>query len=87
MRVKRYRAFILALFSLFLILICILQKSRKEEENEFLPSVYFPLKNILSDEAVLNVSASHQIFLIETHMEKERVLDKPRQACAVESAG
>lgn len=77
---------------LFLTVIClfIYQTNINDEEKEnkeIFPVYSFPLKNILDDEATLNVSASHQIFLIETHLDKERILSKPRQACTVESAG
>lgn len=67
-----------------MILILIYQKN--EDECEAFQT-YFPLKNVLSDESSLNVSKSRQIFLLETHMEKERILTNPRQACTVESAG
>ncbi len=50
-------------------------------------SVDFQLKNILIDEEKLKISSKNQIFLIETHMEKERIISNPRQACSVESAG
>lgn len=62
-------------------------KSEKCLDNEIFPVFGLPLKNILDDEENLNVSASHQIFLIETHMNKERILSSARQACTVESAG
>jgi hypothetical protein len=58
-----------------------------DREKEFVFLSNLPLKNILSDEATLNVSAKHQVFLIETHMDKERELTNARQACTVESAG
>jgi hypothetical protein len=77
---------VLLLISGTLIFIC-QQNVLDENDDESFPSIYFPLKNILSDEATLNVSGSRQIFLLETHMDKERILSNPRQACTVESAG
>ena len=56
-------------------------------EVEIPKNFIFPLRNILMDEKSLNISAHRQIFLIETHLEKERNLTNPRQACTVESAG
>lgn len=45
-----------------------------------------PLKNIFENEEKLFNSSSNQIFLLETHMESERLLINNGQACSVESA-
>lgn len=52
-----------------------------------IPNLFYGLKNILADEAVLKSPDNHQIFLIETHLDERRILANPRQACTVESAG
>lgn len=49
--------------------------------------LFFTLKNILNDEKKLKVNSKKQIFFVEAHMEEKRIMDKPRAACAVESAG
>jgi hypothetical protein len=90
MKLDSGRRNFLILLLITVIFLFIYQTNVDEEEKEskeFFPVFSFPLKNILSDEATLNVSASHQVFLIETHMNKERSLTNPRQACTVESAG
>lgn len=49
--------------------------------------VTIPLKNIMDDEAVLNVSSQSQIFFVDTHLDRKRKIKSSRQACSVESAG
>lgn len=86
----RTRRIFLILLAVSVIFLLVYQTAVDEEvhmHEESLPALSFPLKNIMDDEATLNVSANRQVFLIETHMENERVLSKPRQACTVESAG
>lgn len=82
---------LLAFFSLFLFFYFLNNNINESGNNlrslDVTPNFSIPLKNILSDEKVLKVSARRQIFLIETHMDKERSLNNSRQACTVESAG
>lgn len=78
---------IFLIFATLLLLYSVNTINDGEREKEFVFLSNLPLKNIMSDEAILNVSAKHQVFLIETHMEKDRELTNSRQACTVESAG
>lgn len=90
MNLKYCRRVFFGLIIVILIFIFTFQESVTIAENDLIEnflSLSYPLKNILSDEANLNVSATRQIFLLETHMNKERYLENPRQACTVESAG
>lgn len=56
------------------------------EAEEYKFNFIYNLKNILDDEATLNVS-KRQVFFIESHLEKERSLTSAKQACSVESVG
>lgn len=86
---SRMRIVLISCGAIFLI--CTLVYSRNGsydlKKKEIVPDCSFPLKNILSDEETLKVSANKQFFFLETHMEKERNLTDARQACSVESAG
>jgi hypothetical protein len=62
-------------------------KNDKSSNRETFPTFNFSLKNILSDEEILKVSSNRQIFLIETHMDRDKKLSNARQACTVEAAG
>lgn len=55
--------------------------------NQFLEAKTLKLENILDDSEFLEDEKSRKIFLLETHMDDVRILDNPRQACSVESAG
>jgi lactosylceramide 4-alpha-galactosyltransferase len=67
-----------------LITLFILSITKKEEKtcHEF----SIPLNNFLDDQEMVKNSSKTQIFLLETHMEMERSLLDPGQACSVESA-
>lgn len=82
MFVKRSQTFLILIvtFFLFFFLFCFCYSKVSK-------AISFPVKNILSDEEILKNSVSRQIFMIETNLDEERVLDNPRQACSVESAG
>jgi hypothetical protein len=62
-------------------------KVQEKVEEEISLDLYLTLKNIMDDEPKLKVSSHRQIFFLETHLDEERKMDKPRAACAVESAG
>lgn len=73
----------LIIFTSLIILIYLYTDCKENVENGFM--LNFPLTNILKIE--WKVKSSYQrIFFLETHMEKERDLSDPRQACSVESA-
>ena len=55
--------------------------------NQFLEAKTLKLENILNDEEFLEDEKSKKIFFLETHVNEVRILDNPRQACSVESAG
>jgi len=55
--------------------------------NKFLEAKTLKLENILNDEEFLEDEKSKKIFFLETHVDEVRILDNPRQACSVESAG
>jgi hypothetical protein len=52
-------------------------------------SRYFPLQNIINRDVndSINYVTKKKIFFIETHLNRKRKLENPRQACSVESAG
>lgn len=39
------------------------------------------VRNLIDDEKALVESNGNKVFFIESHLEKERSLEKPRQAC------
>jgi hypothetical protein len=45
------------------------------------------VENYKTDEERMLNASSRQIFFLETHLERVRSLDKPRQVCSVEAAG
>ena len=53
----------------------------------FLSPRSLKLENFLIDDEFLKNDEYKKIFFIETHMEGIRIIEKPRQACSVESAG
>jgi len=53
----------------------------------FLSPKILKLNNILDDDEFLRNDRYKKIFFVETHMEELRTIEKPRQACSVESAG
>lgn len=55
--------------------------------NQFMEAKTIKLENILDDSEFLEDDKSKKIFLLETHLNEVRILDNPRQACSVESAG
>ena len=55
--------------------------------NQFLEAKTLKIENILNDEEFLEDEKSKKIFFLETHVDEVRILDNPRQACSVESAG
>ncbi|KAG5666937.1 hypothetical protein PVAND_014942 [Polypedilum vanderplanki] len=46
----------------------------------------FELLNILEDDKIINDENKKKIFFVESHTNRDRKLEKPRQACSVESA-
>ncbi|KAG5666936.1 hypothetical protein PVAND_014941 [Polypedilum vanderplanki] len=46
----------------------------------------FKLSNILEDDKIINDNNQKKIFFVESHTNRDRKLEKPRQACSVESA-
>lgn len=58
----------------------------KYEKRKFKSWFTIPLENILKFEEKLRESKGNYIFHIETHLQEERDLNDPRQACTVESA-
>lgn len=58
----------------------------KEIKNFLTPKI-LKLRNFLNDDKFLKNDKFKKIFFIETHLEELRIIDKPRQACSVESAG
>lgn len=55
--------------------------------KEFLEPRTLIVKNIVEDEEILKSENIKKIFFIETHMDEVRIMDKPRIACSIESAG
>ena len=45
------------------------------------------IKNIQEDEEILKSENYKKLFFIETHMDEVRIIDNPRIACSIESAG
>ena len=57
------------------------------EAKDFQEARTLTIKNIQEDEEILMNKNYEKIFFIETHMDEVRILDNPRIACSVESAG
>ena len=62
-------------------------EDKNDELKDFLKPKTLSLKNILEDGKILEDEKFKKIFFIETHMDEVKILDNPRIACSVESAG
>lgn len=88
MKTFKFKKYFFILFgAAFIAFVYILNLNRFEAEQKISLDFHLKLRNIMKDEKILKVSAHRQIFFIESHMEEVRKMDKPRAACAVESAG
>jgi hypothetical protein len=62
------------------------QKKNLANSNYFsFDGFYHPANILLNDEKLK--SMKNKIFFVESHLNRDRVIDKPRVACSIESAG
>jgi hypothetical protein len=90
-------------FTFFLILIIVAFQNTSNDDSESLRELigqrknlqnlnYFSFDgsyhpgNVIFEENKLK-SAKNSIFFVESHLNRDRVIDKPRVACSIESAG
>lgn len=74
------------LLIIFLVFVITSSYISNKTAQKYSPKFTIKLKNILESDDKLRDLKSDHIFLIETHLEQERTLNDPRQACTVESA-
>lgn len=55
--------------------------------DKFLTTKALKLKNFMDEDQILKEAEFDNIFFIETHMNDMKIIENPRQACSVETAG
>lgn len=83
---KRQRASIaVALFFYYFLLLCVVSYHKISSIEE--PPDGHYLNNLNYDEIILRRSKGKNIFFIDPHPSVESIIDDPRMACGIESAG